>query len=78
LPKGFRRARNFGFLHPNAKRLITLLQVSLKFQPAAPPAKARAPILCPCCGAVMRIVKTRIRSTGPADPVRPTATQAGN
>jgi hypothetical protein len=26
LPKGFRRARNFGFLHPNSKRLIALLQ----------------------------------------------------
>jgi len=26
LPKGFRRARNFGFLHPNSKRLIRLLQ----------------------------------------------------
>ncbi len=25
LPKGFRRARNFGFLHPNSKRLILLL-----------------------------------------------------
>jgi hypothetical protein len=24
LPKGFRRARNFGFLHPNCKRLIAL------------------------------------------------------
>jgi len=78
LPKGFRRARNFGFLHPNAKRLIALLQWLLKFQPAAPPAKARAPILCPCCGAPMRIVKTRIRSTGLVDPVRPTPTQAGN
>ena len=31
LPKGFRRARNFGFLHPNCKRLIALLQVLLKF-----------------------------------------------
>lgn len=26
LPKGFRRARNFGFPHPNCKRLIALLQ----------------------------------------------------
>jgi hypothetical protein len=26
LPKGFRRARNFGFLHPNSKRLIGWLQ----------------------------------------------------
>ena len=33
LPKGFRRARNFGFLHPNRKRLIALLHVLLKFVP---------------------------------------------
>ena len=33
LPKGFRRARNFGFLHPNCKRLIALLHVLLKFAP---------------------------------------------
>ena len=38
LPKGFRRARNFGFLHPNCKRLIALLQLLLKFDPAAPTA----------------------------------------
>jgi hypothetical protein len=25
LPKGLRRARNYGFLHPNSKRLIQLL-----------------------------------------------------
>ena len=65
LPKGFRRARNFGFLHPNCKRLIALLQVLLKFVPglAAAWIKQRAPILCTCCGALMRIVKTRIRSS---------------
>jgi hypothetical protein len=64
LPKGFRRARNFGFLHPNCKRLIALLHVLLKFAPAQAIAwfKQRAPILCTCCGAVMVIVKTRIRS----------------
>ena len=64
LPKGFRRARNFGFLHPNCKRLIALLHVLLKFDPgrASTWIKERAPILCTCCGAVMRIVKTRIRS----------------
>ena len=27
LPKRFRRARNFGFLHPNSKRMIHLLQM---------------------------------------------------
>jgi hypothetical protein len=30
LPKGFRRARNFGFLHPNCKHVIALLHVLLK------------------------------------------------
>ena len=38
LPKGFRRARNFGFLHPNSKRLIQLLQLLLKVDLARPPA----------------------------------------
>ena len=66
LPKGFRRARNFGFLHPNCKRLIALLHLLLKFTPARALAwvTARAPILCAACGAVMVIVRTRIRSAG--------------
>jgi hypothetical protein len=65
LPKGFRRARNFGFLHPNCKRLIALLQLLLKFVPgqAAALVRERSPILCACCGAVMVIVQTRLRST---------------
>ena len=64
LPKGFRRARNFGFLHPNCKRLIALLHLLLKVVPSGPVAwfKARAPLLCTCCGAVMAIVKTQLRS----------------
>ena len=61
LPKGFRRARNFGFLHPNCKRLIALLQVVLKYAPMQAWVKPRPPIVCPCCGATMAIVKTRIR-----------------
>ncbi len=65
LPKGFRRARNFGLLHPNCKRLIALLHLLLKFVPflASALRKERAPILCPCCGAVMQIVRTRIPPT---------------
>jgi hypothetical protein len=66
LPKGFRRARNFGFLHPNCKRLIVLLHVLLKFAPGRSLAavRERAPIRCTCCGAAMAIVKTRIRAGG--------------
>jgi hypothetical protein len=62
LPKGFRRARNFGFLHPNSKRLIALLQYLLGFDPNRVLAwvKKRPPLTCRCCGAVMNIVRTRI------------------
>ncbi len=62
LPKGFRRARNFGFLHPNSKRLIALLQYLLGFDPnrALAWVKKRPQLSCRCCGAVMDIVRTRI------------------
>ena len=79
LPKGFRRARNFGFLHPNCKRLIALLHVLLKFAPGRALAwiKQRAPIPCSACGAVMTIVKTQLRSlfSGPL-PIPLAAQQA--
>jgi hypothetical protein len=76
LPKGFHRARNFGFLHPNSKRLIALLHVALKFIPARAPSRQRPPLLCPYCGAVMVIVKTRLPPplcAGGAPPIRATA-----
>jgi len=77
LPKGFRRARNFGFLHPNCKRLIALLHILLKFAPGRSLAwvKERAPILCTCCGAAMVIVKTRIRAVVAAGMPVPIADQ---
>lgn len=70
LPKGFRRARNFGFLHPNCKRLIALLHLLLKFDPGRASAwiKERAPILCTCCGAAMKIVRTRMAPTTAGAP----------
>ena len=63
LPKGLRRARNFGFLHPNCKRLIALLHVLLKFVPVqvVTALRPRPAILCPCCGAAMKIVRTCMR-----------------
>jgi len=73
LPKGFRRARNFGFLHANCKRLIGLLHLLLCFDPHrfTPPRKERPPMLCSCCGAVMKIVRTRIRATSPGGVASP-------
>ena len=64
LPRGFRRARNHGFLHANGKRLIALLHLLLKFDPRrfTPPPKERPALSCPCCGAPMVIVRTRIRA----------------
>jgi hypothetical protein len=67
LPKGFRRARNYGFLHPNSKRLMALLRL-LVFKPytkayteSATASQAERPkLLCRCCGGVMTIVRRRI------------------
>ena len=73
LPKGLRRARNFGFLHPNSKRLIGLLQYLLGFDPKRALAwvKQRPRFQCPCCGAEMKIVKTRIPRRFPPRLVLP-------
>ena len=62
LPKGFRRARNFGFLHPNSKGLIQLLQYLHKLIPDLALAwiKKRPSLKCSCCGGEMKIVRTRI------------------
>jgi hypothetical protein len=78
LPKGFRRARNFGFLHPNSKRSIALLQYLLGLQrsPAAAWRKPRPALRCSCCGAQMIIVRTRIPRPLPLPasiPIRPGA-----
>lgn len=62
LPKGFRRARNFGFLHPNSKRLIRLIQYLLNRGPnrAQVVMRVRPKLICSCCGSTMKIVRTRI------------------
>jgi len=63
LPKGFRRTRNFGFLHANSKRLWGLLEQLLILTPknVLIALVKKPPILCPCCGGVMQIVQTRIQ-----------------
>ena len=58
----FRRARNFGFLHANSKRLIALLQRLFGLNPSWVQAWVgkRPRLTCRCCGAAMNIMKTRI------------------
>jgi hypothetical protein len=62
LPKCFRRARNYGLLHPNSKRLIRLIQYRLNLEFTRNKAKLieRPKLVCTCCGSAMKIVRTRI------------------
>ena len=62
LPKGFRRARNFGFLHPGSKRLIQLLQylTGIDRNRALAWLKVRPKWAFPCCGGPLIVVRTRI------------------
>ncbi|MBI5659670.1 MAG: transposase [Nitrosomonadales bacterium] len=62
LPKGFRRARNFGFLHPNS-RLVKLVQLIKR---VVVPPRPRPAVDCTCCGKPMRVVRTRVRCAGDA------------
>lgn len=72
LPKGFRRARNFGFLHPNSKRMLALLQVVLRVRFAPAPMTPRPAWICACCGGSKRIVRTGIarRDGAKASPIQ--------
>lgn len=56
LPKGFRRARDYGFLHGNAKRLLTIIQWILKVDIAEPQPRQRPGFICENCQAVMSVV----------------------
>ena len=65
LPKGFRKVRSYGFLHPCSKKIIQLLQLILNFNPVQMYKKIRkkAGIICKCCGAKMIILRTMIPRT---------------
>ena len=59
-----RRARNYGFLHPNSKVLINILQCLNKLNPKKVLEKIRLrqrpQLSCECCGGKMEINRTRI------------------
>ena len=67
LPKGLRRSRNFGFLHPNSARAIATIQV-LHLRAASGGASTAAPTPAPtlrptwscACGQPMQVLRRRL------------------
>lgn len=59
LPKGFRRVRDYGFLHGNAKKLLALLQMILQLLVKSCPQRTRPFFKCPKCKAPMHIIAFR-------------------
>ena len=55
LPKGFRRARDYGFLHSNAKKLLFLVQLILYVKIKEIEQRPRPVFKCPCCKSPMII-----------------------
>ncbi len=56
LPKGFRRIRDYGFLHGNARKLLVLIQLTLKVMITARHIRSRPVFSCPRCQSPMRIL----------------------
>jgi len=56
LPKSFRRARDFGFLHGNATKIRQRIQFLLNVKLPAPESILRPSFICPHCHVAMKIV----------------------
>jgi hypothetical protein len=65
LPKGFRRVRDYGFLHSNAKKLLFLVQLILHVKIAIVEQRARPAFKCPCCKTPMFVVGFRLNAWAP-------------
>jgi len=59
LPKGFRRVRDYGFLHSNAKKLLFLVQLILHVVIKGIELRPRPVFRCPCCKSPMVILGFR-------------------
>ncbi|MBU2453381.1 MAG: transposase, partial [Proteobacteria bacterium] len=59
LPKGFRRVRDYGVLHGNAKKLMTLVQLILHVIISGIQQRPRPVFKCPCCRSVMIVLGFR-------------------
>ncbi len=65
LPRGFRRVRDYGFLHANAKKILVLVQLILQVRLAPVSKRKRANFICPVCQSTMeiRIIRPASRSS---------------
>ncbi len=70
LPKGFRRTRDYGFLHGNCKRLIQKLHLLLRV--CVPKPKPKHPLCCKHCGGIVTLTVVPYPKNG-KPPDRPAA-----
>lgn len=56
LPRGFRRTRDYGFLHSNAKKMLSLVQLVLHVRILVAKSSFKPAFKCRHCGAAMTIV----------------------
>ncbi len=59
LPRGFRRVRDYGFLHGNAKKILCLIQLLLHVKITYPKPRPRPTFKCSLCQAAMFIISFR-------------------
>ena len=59
LPKGFRRVRDYGFLHGNAKKMLFLVQLILHVAIKGIKQRPRPAFKCPCCKTSMIVLGFR-------------------
>lgn len=65
LPLGFRRVRDYGFLHGNAKKLLLLIQHILRVVLVEIMQRPRPVFKCPHCKRAMQIMEFRNKNYGP-------------
>ena len=61
LPKGFRRVRDYGFLHANAKTLLSLVQLVLHVVILEVALRDRLAFKCPRCKSPMVVIGFRLK-----------------
>jgi ribosomal protein L37AE/L43A len=65
LPRGFRRVRDYGFLHGNAKKLLQLVQLILHVRLPATIQRPRPAVKCPRCRSLMIVKGFRYTTWNP-------------